>query len=131
MPLLFNHSQVEPNSFRPVMNSELVSLQQSIEENLYYFINSRALDKLYQYIYFLLLKENAENDQPDLEVGRFKKGKVDNDDDTDDERLFVCFGVFKGSIDHHSSQNNEAPFLTLPRLFLFSLFHFLKQMVST
>ena len=58
-----------------------------------------------------LLKENAENDQPDLGGGSFKKGKIDNDDDTDDVRLFVCFGVFKGSIDHHSSQNNDAPFL--------------------
>lgn len=50
---------------------------------------------------------------------------------TDDVRLFVCFGVLKESIDHYSSQNNEAPFLPLPPLFSFSLFHFLKQMVST
>lgn len=89
MLLLFNHSQVEPNSFRRVINSERVSLRQSIEENLSYFI-TRTLS-----IFFSsLLKENAENDQPDLEDGSFKKGKVDNDDDTDDVRLFVCFGGF-------------------------------------
>ena len=86
---------------------------------------------LYQYFSWLL-EANAEHDQPDLEGGSFKKGKVDNDDDTDDVRLFVCFGVFKGSIDHHSSQNNEArPFSSITPAFFFSLFHFLKQMVST
>ena len=104
--------QVEPNNFRRVMNSERVSLRQSIEENLSYFISWTLA------VFFSsLLKENAENDQPDLEVGSFLKGKVDNDDDIDDVRLFVCFGGFRGSIDHHSSQDNDAPFLALPRFF--------------
>ena len=108
------------------MNSERVSLRQSIEENLSYFI-SWTLSVFFS----SLLKENAENDQPDLEVGSFLKGKVDNDDDIDDVRLFVCFGDFRGSIDYHSSQDNDAPFLALPRLSFFSLFHLLKQMVWT